>query len=327
MPEIRPSDKQLLEMFRTMLLIRKLQLKIEDLYAQDEMKTPVHLCIGQEAIAAGTCMQLAKEDKVLSNHRGHGHYLAKGGDLNKLVAELYGRETGCAHGRGGSMHLVDIAAGIIGNSAIVGGGIPIAVGMAFGFKMKKEPNIVVSFFGDGGADEGALYESVNYAVLKGLPVIFACENNQYSVCSRVSDRQKDTNIAKKFKNFGLPSRRVNGNDIFAVYAAVHEAISKARKGRGPSFIEFSTYRIRGHAGSGSDACLGYRTQAEIDSWSKKCPVEKLENYLIKKNKMDKTTLEKLNTALDRKISEAFSFAQNSPLPKKEELGKYLYALD
>ena len=211
-------------LFHTMLRIRKVELKIEELYGKDEMKTPVHLCIGQEAISAGICAHLSSADYVSSNHRGHGHYLAKGGNLNSMVAELYCRRTGCSGGYGGSMHLIDVSVGLVGGSAILGGGIPIATGLGLSIQMKGEKAVSVSFFGDGAADEGVLYESVNFAMLKRLPVVFVLENNQYSVCSPLSARRPGTPMLHYLPPERLLSKKVDGNDVTAVFEAAGECV-------------------------------------------------------------------------------------------------------
>jgi TPP-dependent pyruvate/acetoin dehydrogenase alpha subunit len=215
------------KLYYDMLRIRKVQLHIESLYHLDEMKTPVHLCIGQEAVAVGVCAHLKKDDYICSNHRGHGHYLAKGGNLKRLIAELYCRETGCSKGRGGSMHLVDTSAGHVGSSSIVGGGIPIATGLALASKIQKQDRVSVVFFGDGAADEGVLYESINFAVLKQLPVIFVYENNGFSVCSRVTARQWGEIIFHKISPQHMMSVAIDGNSVLQVYEAAEQDLPNA----------------------------------------------------------------------------------------------------
>jgi pyruvate dehydrogenase E1 component alpha subunit len=288
------------------------------------MKTPVHLCIGQEAVAVGVCANLDKDDYISSNHRGHGHYLAKGGDLKSMIAELYCRKTGCSKGHGGSMHLVDISVGHIGSSSLVGGGIPIAVGLALSIKMQNQSRASVVFFGDGGSDEGVLYESVNFAILKRLPVIFLYENNQFSVCSRVTARRVDEIIFHSTPPDQMHTRMVDGNSVLDVYEAARTAVKLARCGQGPSFIECKTYRVRGHAGAGSDAELGYRTAEEIASWEAKCPVAAFRNKLLSQRVISGEELAEMEREIDAEIDEAFHFAQESPLPKKEDLHLYLF---
>lgn len=318
-----PKNK-LIELYETMLKIRLVELKIEELYPQDEMKTPVHLCIGQEAIPVGVCINLNRDDYVFSTHRGHGHYIAKGGDLKAMIAELYCRQTGCSKGRGGSMHLVGLLAGFYGTSSIVGGSIPIATGAALSCILQKNNRISVVFFGDAATEEGVFYESVNFAALKKLPIVFVCENNFYSVCTPLSKRQSDNNLYYRAEGFSIPGYKVDGNNVIEVYRIAKKAIENARKGNGPSLLECRTYRWRGHAGAGSDVKLGYRTQEELNKWMNKCPLKNYEN-LLKKNKIlkeeEKSRIEK---AIKREIEEAFEFARNSPLPDGSEILKYLY---
>jgi pyruvate dehydrogenase E1 component alpha subunit len=311
-------------LFYEMLRIRKVQLRIESLYHLDEMKTPIHMYIGQEAIAVGVCANLDKEDYISSNHRSHGHYLAKGGNLNRLIAELYCRETGCSKGRGGSMHLVDTSVGHMGSSSIVGGGIPLGTGLALAIQMKRQNRISVVFFSDGAADEGVLYESINFAILKRLPVVYIYENNQYSVCSHVTARQRAENIFHKTDPKDMFTKMVDGNSVLDVYRAAMEAVKKARKGLGPSFIECKTYRLRGHAGAGSDVNLGYRSSQEISLWADKCPVENFQRLLMENGEMTDADFERMEREIAEEIDEAFIFAQESPLPKGEEVERYLF---
>ncbi len=315
----------LIALYHDMLRIRKVQLRIESLYPLDEMKTPIHLCIGQEAVAVGVCANLNREDYISSNHRGHGHYLAKGGSLNRMIAELYCRETGCSKGRGGSMHLVDVAAGHMGSSSLVGGCIPIATGLAFAIQMKKQTGVSVAFFSDGAADEGVLYESLNFATLKQLPVIFIYENNQFSVCSRVLSRQAGEIIFHATPPDLMYTAKVDGNSVIDVYEVTKVAVNRARSGQGPSFIECKTYRIRGHAGAGSDATLGYRTAEEISTWESKCPVDTFRRKLLAGRVMTVQEAAEMERGIDAEIEKAFQFAQESPLPKKDDLFLYLFA--
>ena len=315
----------LLGLYYEMFRIRKTQLCIESLYHLDEMKTPVHLCIGQEAIPVGVCANLDRGDYISSSHRSHGHYLAKGGDLKGLIAELYCRETGCSRGRGGSMHVVDTSVGHMGSSSIVGGGIPIGTGLALAVRMKKQNRVSVVFLGDGAADEGVLYESINFAILKRLPVIYIFENNQFSVCSRVSARQSGEIIFHATPPEHMFTKTVDGNAVLEVYEAASEAASRARNGQGPSFIECKTYRMRGHAGAGSDAGLGYRSAKEISSWEAKCPVATFSAELLQKGLMTQKDIQNMEENIDLEIEEAFRFAHESPLPKGEHLLQYLFS--
>ena len=312
------------ELYRMMLKIRKVELKIDELYHEDEMKTPVHLCIGQEAVAAGVCAHLNTDDYVFSNHRGHGHYIAKGGDVKTMIAELYNRETGCSKGRGGSMHLIDTSVGLLGTSSIVGGCIPIATGAALGSVLKKDNRVSVAFFGDAAVEEGVLYESINFAMLKKLPVVYVCENNFYSVFSHLSKRQSKDDIYRRFEGLSIPGYRVDGNNVIEVYRVAKKAIDNARGGGGPSFIECRTYRLRDHIGTGSGVEVGYRTQEEVDEWAAKCPVRNFERFLVKQNIMTASEIDEFAAAIDREIEEAFKFAQASPLPDEDKVIEYLY---
>jgi pyruvate dehydrogenase E1 component alpha subunit len=307
-----------------MMLIRGVQLAVESRYLDNEMKTPVHLCIGQEAVAVGVCANLKKNDYISSNHRGHGHYLAKGGNLKALIAELYGRESGCSKGRGGSMHLVDTGAGHYGSSSIVGGGISIGTGMGLAIKMQRQKRVSVIFFGDGAADEGVLYESINFAVLEKLPVIFILENNQYSVCSHITARQSGNNVFHTMPSKMLPSKIIDGNTVLAVYDAAGKAVERARTGKGPSLIECRTYRIRGHAGCASQDISGYRTAEEIEQWEKRCPISSFQKMLLKKKMITGNEIHKIEKKINSRIQDAFDDARQSASPAPEMLSAYLF---
>ena len=319
------ASEVLLELYTIIARIRRVELKIEGLYHEDRMKTPVHLYLGQEAIAAGVCANLNKDDYVFSNHRSHGHYISKGGELRGLIAELHCKKTGCSRGRGGSMHLVDTSVGLMGSSSIVGGAIPVAVGAALASVLQKTARVTVVFFGDGGSEEGVLYESMNFAALKKLPVVFVCENNFYSVCSHQSARQVNDDISMRPKAFGLPSYKVDGANAIDVYNKAKEAVERARNGEGPSFLECRAYRWRGHAGSGDELKDQYRKPEEWEEWMARDPLKELEAALLAENTLTKVKIRKIDGAIDREIDEAFEFAYNSPLPDKKDLTKYLYA--
>ena len=318
-----PKDKKL-NIFKDMLRIRRIQEHIESLYLQDEMKTPVHLYNGQEAIAVGICSVLGKEDYISSNHRSHGHYLAKGGNLKALIAELHCKKGGCSKGFGGSMHLVDTSVGHMGSSSIVGGGIPIGTGLALSIQMKRRQQVSVVFFGDGAADEGVVYESFNFAMLKRLPVIYVLENNQWSVCSHVSARQPDENIFHQASRDLLFTQKVDGNNVIEVYEAGLKAVERARQGFGPSFIECETYRVMGHAGCKTQDSKVYRDQKEVEIWEKKCPVKQFQSLLFKENILTLEGLSEMETQIAQEIDGAFSFARKSPLPTSEDLYVNLY---
>ena len=318
------SKTVLRELYSMMLKIQRIELKIDELYCENEMKTPVHLCLGQEAVAAGVCIHLNTNDYVFSNHRGHGHYIAKGGDVSTMVAELYNRKSGCSRGRGGSMHIIDTSVGLPGTSSIVGGCIPLATGAALGSVIKKDNHVSIAFFGDAAVEEGVIYESINFAMLKKLPVVYVCENNFYSVCSHLSKRQANDEIYRRFEGLSIPGYRVDGNNVTDVYRTAGQAIDNARNGGGPSFIECRTYRIRDHHGTSSGVELGYRTQDEVDEWAGRCPVKNFEFFLIEQNIVTASEIKELAAFVDREVEEAFRFAKASPLPDEEEVLEHLY---
>ncbi len=313
------SKNEILGLYRNGLKIRLVEEEIARKYAEGKIRLAIHLCIGQEAVAAGICANLEKGDYIFSNHRSHGHYIGGNGDLNELFAELYGKRGGCSSAKGGSMHLFDKKIGYLGSTSIVAGNIPIATGTAFASKYLNLPHVSVCFFGDGAVDEGAFYESVNFAVIKKLPILFVCENNFYAIFSHIKVRQKFDNIYKRYKEMGLPGKRVDGNDVLKVYEASKQLIKKIRSGDGPFLLECRTYRLLGHAGHSSDEGLGYRGKKEIEGWHKKCPIKRLERYIIKNNIADDNGLSRIRKEVTVLIKEAVLFAQNSGLPKKIEL--------
>lgn len=306
--------------------IRRVEERIAEVYPQQEMRCPVHLSIGQEAIAAGVCAALEKTDYVMSNHRSHGHYLAKGGDLKAMISEIYGKSTGCSKGKGGSMHLTDPDCGFVGATSIVASTIPIAVGLAFGATMKGENRISVAFFGDAATEEGVFYESLNFAALKNLPVIFVCENNLYSVYSSLTVRRPPNNdFCKLAEANGVRSFRGNGNDVLEVFGLTSEMVQMARNGNGPSFVEFTTYRWLEHCGPYYDNDLGYRTETEFEEWQKRCPISILESYMINEGLLDKEEISKMNECLDREINEAMKYAQESSYPDASSAHENIFA--
>ncbi|MFA5088133.1 MAG: thiamine pyrophosphate-dependent dehydrogenase E1 component subunit alpha [Candidatus Omnitrophota bacterium] len=323
MPNNIPTDA-LIEIFTMLSKIRKVELKIEELYPQDEMKTPVHLALGQEAVAVGICRHLRKEDYIFSNHRSHAHYLAKGGDLKAMIAEFYCKETGCSRGRGGSMHLIDTSVGHLGSSAIVGGSIPHAVGAALASVLLKKDFVAVSFFGDAASEQGVFFESMNLAKLKKLPVIFVCENNFYSVCSHISARQPNDNISMRARAFDIPARQVDGMDVFAVFHRAKEAVDHARSGQGPFLLECRVQRWCGHAGAGDPLKESYRHPEDLDETKRRDPLKDFQEYLLNNKVTVLKSLEEINKKLDAEIEDAFRYAQESPLPRTDDLEKYLF---
>ncbi len=306
-------------MYATMLKIRLFEEKVADLVAGGEIICPCHLYIGEEAIATGVCANLRRDDMVFSTHRSHGHYIAKGGDLRTLMAELYGRETGCAGGRGGSMHLASPEIGFPGSTAIVAGSIPPAAGVALAFTLQKKNSVSVSFFGDGAVNEGVWYETLNFASLKKLPVIFVCENNLYSTHMPVSSCLADSEIYKKASTLNMPGVRIDGNDVTEVYRTAKKAIEAARRGKGPTLIECMTYRWRGHVGPNFDLDKGLRSKKELDKWMARCPIKTLEKHLIAGGVISESDKDRLRRDIEKEIEEALVFAKESPLPDRDEL--------
>lgn len=309
---------ELVNLYEKMLLIRRVEEAIGARYSEKKMRCPVHLSIGQEAPAVGVCANLSNEDSIYSTHRCHAHYLAKGGNLFAMVAELYGKATGCAKGKGGSMHLVDPKVGMMGSSALVGGSIPIALGAAFKFKVQKQPNVAAAFFGDGATEEGILWESLNLAALKKLPVLFVCENNLYATYSHQKDRQASLDLVKKAESFGVEAISADGNDVEEVFSVTQKVLAKVKSGK-PFFLEFKTYRVRDHVGVDYDFNVGYRTREEVQFWSLKCPLQRLEQKISYDDRM------KLEQKIKLQIEEAFEFADLSPFPTKSAMGEDIYA--
>lgn len=323
----QPIDSQLsLKLYKEMLRIRIVENSIADHYGEQEMRCPVHLSIGQEAAEAGACAALEQRDYVLSGHRSHGHYLAKGGNLKAMMAEIYGKATGCAGGKGGSMHLVDLDAGFMGAAPIVGSTIPIAAGVAFAAQMRNEDRVVMVFLGDGATETGVFYETVNLAALKNLPIVFLVENNFYSVYSPLNVRQRGENrIIDIARAHGMESHQADGNDLDAVYKLASLAVAKARSGGGPSLLELITYRWREHCGPGYDNDIGYRTEAEFLSWKERDPVAAYERKLIARGFATQQELDGVTNELKQEAEEAIAYAKQSPWPSLDTLASQVYA--
>lgn len=323
--EERRSDR-LVSLYREMLRIRMVEETIADRYSEQQMRCPVHLSIGQEGVAVGVCSALRRDDYLISTHRAHAHYLAKGGHLRAFIAELYGRSTGCAGGRGGSMHIIDLSVGMIGSTPIVGGSLPIGVGTAFATQLDGGDRLTVIFFGDGTTEEGVFLEAINFAALKELNVLFVCENNSFSVYSPLSVRQspKRSRVAIAAAN-GLATATADGNDVQAVRAATEVAVARARSGGGPSFLEFETYRHREHCGPNVDDELGYRDRADVAAWLARDPVHALERTLRGDGRLDAATAGDIVRELRAEIDDAFAFALASPFPPPGELLHHVYA--
>ena len=299
--------------YKSLYRIRQVEEEIVKVYPSDKIKSPVHLSIGQESISVGVCEALAPKDIVFGSYRCHAMYLAKGGDLKRMIAELYGKATGCAKGKGGSMHLVDVEHGVMGASAVVGTTIPEAIGYAYGLKIQKSDSVVVVFFGDGASDEGVFYESLNFAALKSLPIVFICENNQYAIHTHQRLRQKSGEIYQRAQAFGLPAEKIE-DDIFQVHERVGSAIKAIRSGiLGPFFFECMTYRWKEHVGPNDDFDLGYRTLEEAEPWMDNDQVTRVGALLEAGERV------KIEKEVDKEIDEAFAFAESSPFPDDLEL--------
>jgi TPP-dependent pyruvate/acetoin dehydrogenase alpha subunit len=313
------------ELLRGMLRIRRTEEALADRYHEQEMRCPMHLCIGQEAIAVGVCAALERTDQVFSNHRAHGHYLAKGGDLKAMIAEIYGRATGCCGGNGGSMHLIDIDAGFMGATPIVGGTVPLAVGAAWSASLQRENRVVTVFFGDGCFEEGVVHESMNFAALHKLPVVFVCENNGFSVYTRLSARQPDRPIFRIAEAHGLRAVSGDGNNVRSVLTMATEAVARARNGAGPQFLELHTYRWREHCGPDYDHQLGYRSPDEIDAGMRDCPITRFVAGEGTGVSVDIDTVAALQAEIDTEIATVFEFALASPAPQFDVARSFLYA--
>lgn len=310
----------------SMLRIRLVEEAVAERYAEQEMRCPVHLSIGQEAVAVGVCAALQAGDYLMSTHRAHAHYLAKGGSLKAMLAELYGRATGCSSGKGGSMHLVDLSVNMLGSTPIVGSSLPVAVGAAFGSWLKGERRVTAVFFGEGSTEEGVFFECLNFAALKKLPVLFVCENNLYSVYSPMSVRQSpERDRIGLAKAHGIAAERGDGNLVEDVYRMASRAVERARAGEGPVFLELDTYRWREHCGPNYDNHIGYRTEAEFLEWRKRCPIEQHTALLIREGLITLDDLATMTAAIQQEIRDAFDFAKASSWPPEEQMLKDLYA--
>lgn len=312
----------LLNRWATMVLIRRAEEAIAEMVEKSEVRCPCHLCIGQEAVAVGVCSVLTKHDTVWGGHRSHGHYLAKGGTLEGLFAEVLGRVSGCAGGRGGSMHLMAREIGILGTVPIVAGTVSLAVGAAFAYKARNEKNVAVAFFGDGALEEGQVHESMNLAALYRLPVIFVCENNLYSSHMHWSQRRLKDNLERAGDFHGISGERVDGNDVQAVYRSAHAAAYRARRGRGPSFLECRTFRWRGHVGASYDLDVGVKRRPELKAWFKRDPIRLAADQLIENGVADLAARE---LAIMERIERAVQSARQAAVPQPARTSRFVFA--
>ncbi len=309
-----------------MYRIRAVEEEIARRYPEGKMRCPVHLSIGQESIPAAFAESVNTTDFAVSTHRGHAHYLAKGGNLNAMIAEIYGKATGCAKGKGGSMHLIDLAINFMGTSAIVGNSIPIGVGLALSAQLKGTNQVSCVFLGDGAVEEGVFYESVNFAAVRGLPVLFICENNLYSVYSPLSVRQpKGRSIAKMVEAMGLKVAIGDGNDVISTYNIIKHAVTEIRNSSGPQFLEFSTYRWREHCGPHFDNDIGYRTEQEFLEWQQRDPLRCLEDDFKQMPSSVIKQVDEIKAQVTADIREAFELAESAPFPLQSEAYEGVYA--
>jgi TPP-dependent pyruvate/acetoin dehydrogenase alpha subunit len=324
-PQIVPAmaEERLLELYSKMLRIRLVEEAIADHYGEGEMRCPVHLSIGQEAAAVGVCEALAQSDKVYSTHRCHAHYLAKDGDLRRMLAEICGKAAGCVGGRGGSMHLMDVDKGIMASVPIVSSSIPLAVGSALADKRLRNGNVTAAFFGDASIEEGVFHESANFASLHRLPVIFVCENNLYSVYTHLRQRQPDRPLSDVARAHGMQALHGDGNDIEEAFRLASEAVARARDGAGPTFLLLDTYRWREHCGPNFDNHIGYRTQAEYETWEVRCPLQRLRTRLGACLTADKEGA--MVARITAEIEDAHAFALAASLPDASQANRHVYA--
>lgn len=319
--------KKISELYLMMKRIRLCEESLVDPITSGDIRCPVHLYSGEEAIATGVCAALQKDDYVFGNHRSHGHYLAKGGSMNEMVAEIYGKETGCSRGRGGSMHLIDPENGVMGVAPIVAGTVSLASGVALASKIRKDNRVAVTFFGDGATGEGVLYETMNFASLKKLPLIFICENNLYSTHLPINEIRVDSKISEIAKPFNIVSYTADGNNVLEVYDLAKKAVEKCRNGGGPVFLEFLTFRLRGHVGP-VDSIQGTKTDIRpkslIDSWKKRDPILQLKKYILDNNLLSADEIQSMDLICEKEVENANIFATKSEMPNLSELNKYVF---
>ena len=314
------------ELYMRMKLIRFVEESIAEKYAEGKMRCPTHLCTGQEAISAGVGLALEIHDYAVSTHRSHGHYLGKGGSLPKMIAEIYGKATGCSKGKGGSMHLVDKSVGFMGSTAIVGNSIPIGAGLALAAKLDKRNQVSCIFLGDAAIEEGVFAETVNFCAQRQLPVLFVCENNFYSVYSPLAVRQpQNRSISKMVEAMGIRSNQGNGNDGIEVYKKTKNVISEIKSNSSPRFLEFETYRWREHCGPNYDNDIGYRPEKEFLKWKDRDPIKIIEEKLIEKGHLLSSEIIDIDSSLNAEVEKAFTYAENSPFPDPDDAYNDIYS--
>ena len=321
------EDKGLLmEMLRRMLRIRRFEEQVIRMVERGEIVGAAHSYIGEEAVAVGACLALRDDDWITGNHRSHGHPIAKGGDLNKAMAELLGKRTGYCKGKGGSMHLADFSIGILGESGILGSSIPTAVGAALGSRLQGTDRVAVPFFGDGASNEGAFHESINLAAVWKLPVVFLCENNQYAVTSSFQDMVATENISDRAAAYNIPGVLVDGQDVIAMHEVVSHAVARARAGQGPSLVEGRTYRYHDHSlGLGRIVRSSYRSDEEVEQWKLRDPIDLHKERLLSQGIATQEEIDQIENEVNKQIEEAVEFARESPYPDPSELFDDMFA--
>lgn len=315
--------EELIYMYKQMVTIRRFEEAINDVYRRGLMPGLAHLYIGEEAVAVGVCKALETKDYITSTHRGHGHCIAKGCDLNKMMAEVMGRVDGYCRGKGGSMHIADFEVGMLGASGIVGGMIGFAAGAAHSIHLRGTDQVAVCFYGDGASNQGVVYETLNMAALWNLPLIHVCENNQFGEYSPWREVTANERIYTISNHFGFPGEVIDGMDVIAVYEAAKRAVDRARKGEGPTFIEALTYRYHGH--HVGDIKSTYRTMEEVEEWKQKDPIAKLKSMLLEEDLASEEELEAIEQEIESAVEESVEFGKNSPLPSVEEVTDHVYA--
>ena len=318
------SKAKLLDMHMRMVRIRRFEETAGKLMEDGKIPGALHLYVGQEAVATGVMMHLTNNDQITSTHRGHGHLIAKGGDFNRMFAELYGKATGYCKGKGGSMHISDMELGMLGANGIVGGGPPIAMGAGFSNKFRKTKHVSATFFGDGASNEGSFHEAANMAGLYKLPVLFVCENNGYGEYTPQANHQAIVDVADRAAGYGMPGVVVDGMDVFAVYEAAEEAVKRARRGEGPTLLECKTYRYYDHVGVRGMG-LTYRTDEEVEQWRQRDPIDRFEDHLLKQKVLSKAKLEGIHADVQQQVDAAIKFAEDSPYPELSALTEDVYA--
>lgn len=318
------DEQKLLQMYRNMVRIRQFEERLAGICARGEIPALVHTYVGEEAVAVGACSALRKEDYITSTHRGHGHCIAKGGDLRKMMAELFGKETGYCKGRGGSMHIAAPDIGIVGCTGIAGAGIPIAAGVGLSIKMRKTDQVCVSFFGDGSSNTGAFHEGMNLAALWELPVVYVLENNLYAISTPISKATRLRKLSDRAAAYGMRGVVADGMDVLSVYEAVTDAVVRARRGEGPTLLECKTYRFRGHFEGDPKMGETYRTKQEMEEWERRDAIPKLADRIVKDRKATQAELDAINQEVIKEIDDAVAFAKASASPRPEDVAKYVF---